>query len=157
MNKKIRYGFIGFGRFAEVTMLPAILKSSNSELAAIQKRSLEEAKNKAAKLNIPTAFASVDELLSNQDIDAVYIASPTCEHAKDTIAAARAGKHVLVEKPMAMNTVEAEEMIKVCKENNVKLMVAQMVRLSPVSKRIKELIQKGAPEKNKREYVFFSG
>ena len=157
MSKKIRYGFIGFGRFAENTMVPAILKSHNSDLTAIQKRSLDEAENKAAKLNIPMAFGSADELVSNPDIDAVYIASPTCEHAKDTITAAHAGKHVLVEKPMAMNSAEAKEMIKECKENNVKLMVAQMVRLSPVSKRIRELIQKGAAGKitySKAEYFY---
>lgn len=157
MKDKIRYGFIGFGRFSEVTMLPAISESQNSELVAIQKRSIETAKERAIALNIPHAYSSILELVSNSEIDAVYIASPTCVHAEDVITAARAGKHILVEKPMAMNSAEAENMIKVCKENNVKLMIAHMARFSPVNSRIRELIKEGAVGKLtyvKAEYFY---
>jgi len=141
--KKVRYGIIGFGAFAERTIAPAILKSANSELVAIQKRSLAAAKEKAQALNIPYAFDSAETLAKSPDVDAVFIVSANSLHGPNTVTAARNGKHVLVEKPMAMNTAEAEIMIKECKKSNVKFMVAHMVRLSPLVIRMKELMQSG--------------
>ena len=141
MREKIRYGITGFGKFAEVTIMPAINESENSELVAIQKRSLEAAKGKAQEYNIPLAFDSAEELVKHPDVDAIFVVSPTCTHAPETIAAAKAGKHIITEKPMAMNSAEAEQMIKTSKANNVKLMVAQMARFSPINSRIKELIK----------------
>ena len=73
--KKVRYGIIGYGVFAERTIAPAILKSSNSELVAIQKRSLAAAKEKAQLLSIPLAFDSADALVKHPDVDAVFIVS----------------------------------------------------------------------------------
>ena len=124
MAQKIRYGIIGFGNFAERRILPAIQASPNAELVAIQKRSFMEAQTKANQYKIPLAFDSAEKLAQHQNVDAVYVASAVCNHAADTIAAARAGKHVLVEKPMAMNAAEAETMINACNEHGVKLMVA---------------------------------
>jgi len=141
--KKIRYGIIGFGNFAEKTIAPAIRSSANSELVAIQKRSLEAAREKAKTYKIPHAFDSVDKLVSQPDVDAVFIVSANSEHCKETLAAAKAGKHVLVEKPMAMNVREAEQMIEACNKKSVHLMVGHMVRLSPVITRIKEIIRSG--------------
>lgn len=143
MARKIRYGIIGFGAFAERTIASAIRESSNSELVAIQKRSLTVAKEKAQAFHITHAFDSVEALVQHPDVDAVFIVSANSQHAPATITAARSGKHVLVEKPMAMNAVEAETMIETCKKNNVKLMVGHMVRLSPLVLRMKELIQLG--------------
>jgi predicted dehydrogenase len=157
MKDKIRYGFIGFGRFAEYTMLPAVAESQNSEVIAIQNRKMEKAKEKASEHNVAYAFDSVKELVSHPDIDAVYIASPVFKHFEDVMAAAQAGKHILVEKPIAMNKSEAEKMIQVCRENDVKLMVAQMARFSPVNSRIKELIKSGVIGKTtfiKTEYFY---
>jgi predicted dehydrogenase len=143
MAKKIRYGIIGFGLFAERTIAPAIKASPNSELVAIQKRSLAAANEKAGLFNVPLAFDSAEALVKHRDVDAIFIVSANSGHAPATIAAAEAGKHVLVEKPMAVNVKEAESMIKSCKENNVKLMVAHMVRFSPLVTRIKELVSLG--------------
>lgn len=143
MAKKIRYGIIGFGAFAERTIAPAFQKSLNSELVAIQKRSLTAAKEKAQILHIPHSFDSIEALVQHPDVDAVFIVSANSQHAPATITAARCGKHVLVEKPMALNTAEAETMIQICKKNNVNLMVGHMVRFSPLVIRIKELIQSG--------------
>ncbi len=142
--KKIRYGIIGFGNFAEKTIAPAIHASANSELVAIQKRSLEAAKRKAAEYKIPNAFESVEKLVAHPDVDAVFIVSANSAHCRETIAAARAGKHVLVEKPMAMNVKECREMILASKENDVRLMVGHMVRLSPAVRRMKEIVQSGS-------------
>jgi predicted dehydrogenase len=143
MKNKIRYGITGFGIFAESTIMPAIMASPNSELVAIQKRSKEDAEKKAKQFNIPLAFDSVEELVNHPDVDAIYTVSSNSVHARDVIIAAKAGKHAITEKPMAMNSKEAEEMIKVCKDKNVKLMVAQMARFSPINNRIKELIKAG--------------
>jgi predicted dehydrogenase len=143
MAKKIRYGIIGFGLFAERTIAPAIKASPNSELVAIQKRSLAAANEKARLFNVPLAFDSAEALVKHRDVDAVFIVSANSCHAPATIAAAEAGKHVLVEKPMAVNVKEAESMIKSCKKNNAKLMVAHMVRFSPLVTRIKELVSLG--------------
>jgi predicted dehydrogenase len=143
MKKKIRYGITGFGIFAESTIMPAIIASPNSELVAIQKRSKDEAEKKAKQHNIPLAFHSVEELVNHPDVDAIYAVSSNSVHARDVIIAAKTGKHAITEKPMAMNSKEAEEMIKICKDNNVKLMVAHMARFSPLNNRIKELIKTG--------------
>jgi len=141
--KKIRYGIIGFGNFAERTIAPAMRKSVNSELVAIQKRSLEAATAKAAQYGITHAFDSVEKLSAHSDVDAVFIVSANSEHCRETLAAAKAGKHVLVEKPMAMNVRECEQMISACQKAGVRLMVGHMVRLSPVIVRMKEIVRSG--------------
>jgi 1,5-anhydro-D-fructose reductase (1,5-anhydro-D-mannitol-forming) len=142
MNK-VRYGIIGFGGFAERTILPAINKSETSELVAIQKRDINIAREKAKQYAIPLAFSRVEELVSSAEIDAVFIGSSNHAHCRETLLAAASGKHVLVEKPMAMNTAEAHRMIEACQKNNVRLMVGHMVRYSPLVQRIKHLIKDG--------------
>ena len=143
MARKIRYGIIGFGAFAERAIAPAIQASLNSELAAIQKRSLTAAEDKARAFNVPLAFDSAEKLVNHPDVDAVFIVSAVSQHALEAILTAQAGKHALVEKPMAMNTAECTRMIEICRSSKVKLMVGQMVRLSPLIVRIKELIKTG--------------
>jgi predicted dehydrogenase len=143
MARKIRYGIIGFGTFAERAIAPAIRASVQSELVAIQKRSLAAAQEKAQKLGLLHAFDSAEALAAHPDVDAVFIVSANSCHAPDAIAAARAGKHVLVEKPMAATAAEAEAMIEACEKNGVRLMVGHMVRFSPLITRMKELIRSG--------------
>ncbi len=141
--KKVRYGIIGFGSFAERAIAPAILESPNSELVAIQKRNSDEVKVKAEQYKIPFAFVREEELIQCSDIDAVFISSPNSLHAQQTIMAAQAGKHVLVEKPMALNSTEAQAMTDACRKNNVKLMVGHMVRFSPAIEWLKKLVKAG--------------
>jgi 1,5-anhydro-D-fructose reductase (1,5-anhydro-D-mannitol-forming) len=143
MTRPIRYGIVGFGGFAERAVAPAIKASPNSELVAIQKRSLAVSRSKGAEYNIPHAFDSVEQLVAHPDVDAVFIASANSEHCRETLIAAKAGKHVLVEKPMALTITEAEQMIRACDQANVKLMVGHMVRLSPLCVRMKEIVQSG--------------
>jgi predicted dehydrogenase len=126
-------------------------------LIAIQKRSLTAAKEKAQAFHIPFAFDTAEALVKHSDVDAVFIVSANSLHAPETITAAKSGKHVLVEKPMAMNTAEAMQMIEVCRNRNVKLMVGHMVRLSPLIIRMKELICSGIignVEFVKAEYMY---
>ena len=141
--RKIRYGILGFGLFAERAIAPAIRASSNSELIAIQKRSLSAAEEKAKALGIPLSFDSVEKLAAHEDVDAVYIVSANAFHCPSTIAAARAKKHVLVEKPMALNAAEARKMIAACKQHGVTLMVGHMLRLSPLVRRMRDIVQSG--------------
>ncbi len=146
----VRYGIIGFGLFAERSIAGAIQSSPNSELVAIQKRSSEAVREKARALSIPYAFTSPAELAACPDVDAVFIASANSAHRDETITAARAGKHVLVEKPIAMNAPEAKAMVEECERHHVKLMVGQVVRFSPVVRRIRELVQIWKPWQNSR-------
>ena len=143
-TRTIRYGIIGFGLFAERAIAGAIKESPNSELVAIQKRSLPLAREKADALSIPHAFSSASDLVACPDVDAVFIVSANLAHHDETITAARAGKHVLVEKPIAVNAAQAQRMVDECNRNGVKLMVGQVVRFSPVVQRIRELVQSGS-------------
>ena len=142
-QRTIRYGIIGFGRFAERTIAPAIRRARNSDIVALQKRSPEAARKKADECSIPLAFSSVVELVEHPDIDAVFITSANAAHCAETLAAAAAGKHVIVEKPMALDAREASRMIDVCRERDVRLMVGHMVRLSPVVRRAADLMRTG--------------
>ncbi len=138
-----RYGIIGFGAFAERAIMPAIRASENSELVAIQKRSLDVAKWKAQEHNIPLFFDSPEELVASPEVDAVFIVSANSQHCHETLIAAEAGKHVLVEKPMAMSYAQAVKMVDVCTIANVRLMVGHMLRFSPLIHRMKEILASG--------------
>ncbi len=141
--EKIRYGIIGFGAFAERAIMPAIRSANNSELVAIQKRSLDMAKWKAQEYEISFYFDSVEALVASPEVDAVFIVSANSQHHSETLAAAKAKKHVLVEKPMAINLSQAKEMIEVCERAGVTLMVGHMLRFSPLIQRMKEIVQSG--------------
>lgn len=141
--RKIRYGIIGYGLFAERSIAPAIQASPNSELVAVQKRSLAEARYRASQLGVSHAFSTAEELASCEHVDAVFIASANSAHCAETISAARNGKHVLVEKPMARELAEAEQMVEACTAHGVKLMVGQVVRCSPLVRQIRDLVQSG--------------
>jgi 1,5-anhydro-D-fructose reductase (1,5-anhydro-D-mannitol-forming) len=140
----MRFGIIGFGLFAERAILPAIRGSGNAVVTAIQKRSLDAATAKAREHDIPHAFDDAAVLASHPEVDAVFIVSANAAHADEAVAAAKAGKHVLVEKPMAATVAQAERMVSACREAGVQLMVGHMVRFSPVIQRIKQLIGDGA-------------
>jgi predicted dehydrogenase len=141
--QKLRFGLIGFGAFAERAVLPAMRDVQNVEVVALQKRSLAEAEAKAQMHGIPHAFASVEDLVAHAEVDAVFIVSANAAHCPETLAAARAGKHVLVEKPMALTVREAEEMIDACRTAGVRLMVGHLVRFSPLIRHIRDTLRSG--------------
>jgi 1,5-anhydro-D-fructose reductase (1,5-anhydro-D-mannitol-forming) len=138
----INYGMIGFGSFAEKTLAPAFLKTKYSKLVALQKRNHETAEKVAGQWSC-RAYTDPAELVKDPEIQAVFITGVNSTRCAETILAAEAGKHVLAEKPMAMNAGECRRMIDVCRANNVKLMVAHMVRFSPAIRKIKDMIQNG--------------
>jgi len=127
----VKWGIIGCGDVANRKGGPALINVERSELVAVASRTPERAREFAARHGAKRYYRTVEELLSDDEINAIYIATPPNVHCKYTVLAAEAGKHVLCEKPMAMNVRECEEMIRACRRNNVKLMVAYYRRGYP--------------------------
>lgn len=124
-------------------VIPGIRKAERCQLAAIASRGADRARAVADTLAIPKALGSYEALLSDGDIDAVYIPLPNHLHAEWTIAAARAGKHVLCEKPLALSAADAQNMVDVCASEGVRLMEAFMYRLHPSWVAVRELVASG--------------
>ena len=138
--KKLKWGVAGCGRYAEHTFIPTMHMMRKSSVHSVFSNSSERAKEVARKHGIPLYFSSHSDFLKS-DIDAVYISSANADHHRQVIEAAQAGKNILCEKPLALNSSEAEEMIKVCKENDVKLAVNYVFHFHPLVKKAKELIE----------------
>lgn len=143
MTQKFKWGIIGGAGIAIRSVIPGIQKSQTGVIAAIASRDLERAKEVASDLDIPKAYGSYEELLADNEIDAVYIPLPNHLHKPWTIKAAEAGKHVLVEKPIALNASEAQEMVDVCEKHGVTLVEAFMYRHHPRYERVAEIIRSG--------------
>lgn len=143
-TRRLGFGIIGCGRFAEKAIVPAMRMSGLASVTALQKRSLEAATALAESLGIPRGYASVRECVRDPAVDAVFIASANSLHCEETIAAAEAGKHVLVEKPMAMNVRESQRMIDACRAAGVRLMVGHMSNFSPLLQRMRDIVRSGA-------------
>lgn len=140
----IRWGILGAGKIADRQMAPAIQIAPEHELAAIMRRNAVQAQDFARKYHVPKAYTTVEDLVSDSEIDAVYIASPPVVHAAQTRQAAEHGKHILCEKPMAMNVAESRQMIDVCRANGVQLMICYYQRFNSRHQQIKKLITEGA-------------
>lgn len=141
--KKLRWGLIGAGDIVRKRIVPALQELENCEIVAVSRGRAELAAAFADEFGIERWYADLREMFTDSAVDAVYIASPVYLHAEHTIAAAVAGKHVLCEKPMAMNVEECDEMIAACESNGVKLGIAYYRRFYPVVERIHELIASG--------------
>ncbi|MBE1441892.1 Gfo/Idh/MocA family protein [Paenibacillus sp. OAS669] len=140
---KLRWGILGCAGIAKRAVIPGIQQSQTGVVSAIASRGEEKAKETAAQLNIPVHYGSYEALLEDDQIDAVYIPLPNHLHKEWTIRAAEAGKHVLCEKPFALNAAEAEEMIAACAKAGVKFAEAFMYRHHPRYAMIKDVIQSG--------------
>ncbi len=142
-NKKIRWGVIGSGGIARRRTIPeGIMAAKNAELAAVY--DVNPDANAAVAKQFRGAAASSVEALLSLDLDAVYIASPANLHRAQTLAAAKAGKHVMCEKPLGLTVGEAESMIKACKKAGVMLGTAFMMRFQTQHQAALRLIQDGA-------------
>jgi len=141
--KTIRWGIIGCGDVTEKKSGPGFAKADGSELAAVMRRDAAKAADYARRHRVPRWYSDADQLTSDKDVDAVYIATPPAFHPEYTVRAARAGKPVYVEKPMALNSRECERMIAVCREQGVPLFVAYYRRALPRFLKIKELVDSG--------------
>lgn len=137
----IRWGLIGVGDIANKRVAAAIQSDVNSELVAVCRRDGVKLAAFAAQYGVHEKFLTAEKLVRCTDVDAVYIATPVDCHCPQTLLAAAAGKHVLVEKPMALNPSESKQMISACLSARVHLGVAYYRRFYPVVRRIKELIE----------------
>lgn len=140
---ELRWGILSTARIARTKVIPGIQKAERCTVVAIASRDAGQARQVAGELGIPRAHSSYEALLADPEVDAVYIPLPNHLHAEWTIAAARAGKHVLCEKPLAMSAAEAERMIDVCTTEGVRLMEAFMYRLHPSWVAVRELVTGG--------------
>jgi predicted dehydrogenase len=145
--KKIGYAVIGLGRIADHFMR-GVLDTTNSRITGLVSGHRDKADRIAAQYGVPAGsiynYENFDEIAHNPAVDAVYVALPNSMHAEYTIRAAKAGKHVLCEKPMSTNVAEAEAMIAACKSANVKLMIAYRCHYEPTNLRAIKLIRDGA-------------
>src|SRR5262245_55862316 len=131
MKDTIRWGIIGCGDVTEVKSGPGFQKAEGSALVAVMRRDAARAKDYAQRHNVPRWYTNADEVIADPEVDAVYVATPTSSHKEHVLRAARAGKPVLVEKPMGMSAAECESMIAGCREANVPLRVAYYRRRLP--------------------------
>jgi predicted dehydrogenase len=139
----VRWGLIGTGDIVRKRVAAALRDAPDSELVAVSRARADLAAAFAAEFRVRKWHADWCALLADPDVDAVYIATPVHLHAPQTIAAAEAGKHVLCEKPMALDVAECDAMIAACRAAGVRLGIAYYRHFYPVVRRIKELLTSG--------------
>jgi len=146
-ERQTGYAIIGLGRIADIFMR-GVRNSTNSKVAALVSGHRDKALRYAAQYGVPEdsicSYENFDSIVSNKNVDAVYVALPNSMHAEYTIRAAKAGKHVLCEKPMANSVDECEQMIAACKSAGVKLMIAYRCQYEPLHLKAIDLIRSGS-------------
>ncbi len=142
MSKKIRFGIVGTGTIAH-RFAQAIANVNCAELVAVASRTKENAEKFGNEFNIPVRFDSYEKMAQSDLIDAAYIAVPHSGHIGCSCLMMNNGKHVICEKPMAVNTAEAEEMFNCAKKNDVMLMEAMWARLVPGTLKMLEIVNSG--------------
>jgi predicted dehydrogenase len=140
-DSKVRWGIVSTADIGIKKVIPGIMKSAHSEVVAIGSRDLGRAQAAAAKLGIPRAYGSYEELLADPEIDAIYNPLPNHLHVPITIAATKAGKHVLCEKPIGLNAQDAER-LRECPADRL-VLEAFMVRFHPQWQRAREIVRSG--------------
>lgn len=142
--KTLRWGILSTAKIARTWVIPALLDAENCVVTAIASRDPERARLAAERFGIPHAFGSYEALLASPDIDAVYIPLPTSQHVEWTLKAADAGKHVLCEKPIALEAGQIGALIDARERNRVLVSEAFMVVYAPVWRKVRELLAAGA-------------
>src|SRR3989440_11612400 len=140
---KVKWGVLGVASIATKKVIPGMQKGEWSEIAAIASRDLKKAREAAKKLGIPKAYGSYEELLADNEIEAIYNPLPNHLHVPWSIRAAEAGKHVLCEKPIALSAKEAESLLQARDRTGVKIGEAFMVRTHPIWLRAREIVRGG--------------
>jgi predicted dehydrogenase len=156
MTSKVRWGVLGAANIAVKKVIPAMQRGEWSEVAALASRDVERAREAARSLGIPKAYGSYEELLADEEIEAIYNPLPNNLHVPWTVKAAEAGKHVLCEKPIAMSAAEARELLAVRDRTGVKIQEAFMVRTHPQWTTTVELIRAGRVGELRAAAGFFS-
>jgi predicted dehydrogenase len=140
----VRWGLIGAGDIVRKRVGEALREGRGCELVAVSRANADLVERFASEVGASRWYADWRDLVRDAGIDAVYVATPVHLHAEQTIAAAEAGKHVLCEKPMAMNAAECDRMIAACRDARVRLGIAYYRHFYPIVIRIRQLIASGA-------------
>jgi predicted dehydrogenase len=144
MPRKIRYAVVGLGHIAQIAVLPAFANAKrNSVLTAVVSDDATKKREVARRYKLDQTYTYGEYERCLEQVDAVYIALPNSMHADYTIRAARAGVHVLCEKPMAVTENECRRMIQACRDNRVKLMIAYRLHFEEINLEVMDLIRKG--------------
>jgi predicted dehydrogenase len=134
-NKKVGYALVGLGRLSIGQLLPAFAQCKDAKVTALVSGHPDKAKDLAGKYGVAEksiySYENFDSIKDNPDVDVVYIVLPNSMHCEYTVRAAKAGKHVLCEKPMAVSVAECQQMIDACKAANRKLMIGYRLRHEP--------------------------
>ncbi|MBE5773588.1 MAG: Gfo/Idh/MocA family oxidoreductase [Clostridiales bacterium] len=141
--KKIRWGILGAGGIADRRTMPGMQLAEHAEIVAVMEIDPEVAERLRAKYDAKRAYTDEAELLKDPEIDAVYIASPIACHARQAMLAADCGKHILIEKPLAMTSEEGEKVIAYCREKGVKIAAGLMMRFGAYVQAMKKAIEEG--------------
>ncbi|GIW08085.1 MAG: oxidoreductase [Dehalococcoidia bacterium] len=139
----VGWGIIGAGNHADSRMAPAIARAANARLVAVASRDQTRAEAFAAKHGGARGYGSFEALLADPEVEIVYVGSPNGLHADHTIMAARAGKHVFVDKPMATTAADCAAMIAACRQAGVRLAVGFNQRFQPAHRFVRETVQRG--------------
>lgn len=156
MSEKVKWGILSTANIGVKKVIPAMQAGEFSEIVAIASRDGEKVKQVARELGIPRAYGSYQELLADASVDAIYNPLPNHLHMPVTVQCMNAGKHVLCEKPVAINTSEVRELIKVRDRQKVKVGEAFMVRTHPQWVTTRQLIAQGEIGDLKSIHGFFS-
>ncbi len=140
---KVRWGVLGTANIAVRKVIPAMRSSDVCDILAIASRDADVARRVATDMSIPTAYGSYDELLSDPEIEAIYIPLPNHLHVEWSIKAAEAGKHVLCEKPIGLNSGEVRDLIAARDRTGVKIQEAFMVRTHPMWIAVRDMVRQG--------------
>ncbi|WP_395667309.1 Gfo/Idh/MocA family protein [Rhodoferax sp.] len=154
MQGKVKWGVLSTAKIGWEKVIPAMQRGQHSEVVAIASRSLDQARAVADRLGIAKAYGSYEALLADPEIEAIYNPLPNDMHMEWTLAAARAGKHVLCEKPFAMDAAQALTLREVASQ--VHIMEAFMVRFHPQWLRARALLRSGALGELRVVQAFFS-
>lgn len=145
-KKKLGIALVGLGSYSTNQLAPALQQTHNCYLAGIVTGTPAKERVWAKKYNIPTAniynYENFDAIKDNNDIDIVYVVLPNAMHAEFCIRAAKAGKHVICEKPMAVSVAECDQIITACSQAKVKLGVGYRLHSEPYTQQVKEFVKK---------------
>jgi predicted dehydrogenase len=139
----VAFAVLGLGALAQMAILPAFRNVQTAKLVALVSRDLEKARRLGEIHGAAFSYDSLDECLANPEVEAVYIATPPGTHLQEVKAVARAGRHVLCEKPLAVTAAEAAEMAATCARQSVLLMTAYRKCFEPSTVFIRDLIVSG--------------
>jgi predicted dehydrogenase len=156
MDHKVRWGILSTAAIGVNKVIPAMQRGTWSEVSAIASRDLQKAQHVAERLKIPKAYGSYEELLADDEIEAIYNPLPNHLHVPWSIRAAEAGKHVLCEKPIALNRAEAAELLAVSVRSGVRIQEAFMVRTHPQWLATQSLVNSGRIGELRAIVAFFS-